>query len=152
MQIRGAPPKSIQFRFLGSLYTHSILRSPRQPRWPLRGSTVLSQRWALESSPSSPCLRHSGAGRPPDLQLPEGSSMARGQLGAVLRQQYGVADRDLLGSQEHPPKGAPTQRSTHPKERLQGPGIRSSNPCPWGVNFIRLSRLPHLPGFFCSVL
>ena len=111
MQIRGAPPKSIQFRFLGSLYTHSILRSPRQPRWPLRGSTVLSQRWALESSLSSPCLRHSGAGRPPDLQLPEGSSMARGQLGAVLRQQYGAAVRDLLGSQEHPPKGAPTQRN-----------------------------------------
>ena len=37
--------------------------------------------------------------------------MARGQLGAVLRQQYGAAVRDLLGSQEHPPKGAPTQRN-----------------------------------------
>lgn len=125
----GAPPRSIQFRILGSLYMHSTLRTPHQPWWPLRGSSVLPQRGALESSPSSSCP-------PPRRGLKTlRSSASRGQLhgqgavGAVLRQQYGAAVGDLQGSQEHPPKGAPTQRSTHPKEHSpKGAPTRRSTP------------------------
>lgn len=98
--------------------------------------------------------------------------MARA-VGGVLRQQYGAAVGDLQGSQEHPPKRS-THKGTHPegalpqKEHLpegalpEGAFPPKEHPpegttpgawnqvfksCPWGVNFIRLSRLPHLLGF-----
>ena len=102
-----------------------------------------------------------GFGKLPELTMPPPqrglktprSSASRGQLHG--QGTAGGGSQAAVWSSSQGPAGqprAPTQRSTHPKERLQGPGIRSSNPCPWGVNFIRLSRLPHLPGFFCSVL
>ena len=112
----GAPPRPVQLRILGSLYTHSTLRTPHQPWWPLRGSTVLPQREALESSPSSSCPPPWQGLKTPRSSASRGQLHGQGSVGAVLRQQYGATVGDLQGSQEHPPKGAPTQRSTPPKE------------------------------------
>ena len=178
MQIRGAPPRSIQFRILGSLYAHSILRTPPQPRWPLRGSAVLSQRWALESSPSSPCPPPKWGLKTPRSSAPRGQLHGQGTAGGGSQAAEWSSSQGPAGqpraptqrsthpkeqppkgaptqrstySKEHPPNGAPTQRNNHPKERLQGPGIRSSNPCPLGG--YQVKQISSLAGLIllCSV-
>ena len=82
--------------------------NPHQPWWPLKGSTVLSQRWALESSPSSssPCPLPQRGLKTPRSSASRGQLHGQGAAGGGPQAAVGAAVGDPLGSQEHPPKGA----------------------------------------------